>query len=380
VTGASATLVGLRRALRPVSEHFQHCCVERGSIRLGTSTSSPPVSNTSVDHPPAREGVRSRTDRELLRPLLLRLHKISSPGAQAELKRRKGDQVHAFEQLKEQFSPVYSSIRRTVVEDQVAPIWGAIIGRLERDLLPFPPVAFLSVPDVLTTVVSIRPNAWNRDDLVFLRQRLAPEVVRHLLEEDYVGVPLVIDRSLCASNETIRHLYQFCWYSEHAGVPLDGVRRVLEWGGGYGSQARMFARLAASPSVTYVIVDLPIMSALQWLFLGSVLGKERIHVLTSATSTIKEGRINLVPSGLSPQLSFKPDLFVSTWALGEAAPSAWAMTQERGWSSAPHVLMTGAKHRLESPFSPGFRQWALGQGLSEVEGDMHGRGMYYWFR
>jgi hypothetical protein len=327
-----------------------------------------------------REPLARSFDREVVRPCLLRLHRWANSGAQAELKRRKGSQAAVFKELRRQFAPIYATLRTFAIEEQVAPIWDSIIGRLERDLLPSPPIDFLSVPDVLATVVSIQPNSWNREELAFLHREVEPELLRRLLEEDFVGVPLVLDREFCASNETIRHLYQFRWYGRRTGTPIDGVRRVVEWGGGYGSQARMFARLSTSAPATYVIVDLPIMSALQWLFLASVVGTERVHVLTSSASTVEEGRINLVPVGLCRGLEFKPDLFLSTWALGEASPSAWAMAEERGWLAAPHVLMTGAKQGVESAFAPGFRQWALRQELSESEGDMHGRGMYYWFR
>jgi hypothetical protein len=74
-----------------------------------------------------------------------------------------------------------------------------------------------------------------------------------------------------------------------------------------------------NPALTYTIIDLPELLALQYVYLGSLEGEDMIHSVISDDAELAPGRINLVSfeRALSRKADIQADSFLSTWALTE---------------------------------------------------------------
>jgi len=122
-----------------------------------------------------------------------------------------------------------------------------------------------------------------------------------LLSEEYIS-----------SHTAIHHLYHLLYYARKTNFNIKNVKTVVEWGGGYGSLARLFKRINPEP-FTYIIIDTPIFSTLQLLFLSTIFGVECINLIKKGTDRVVEGKINLVPLTCLAGVDIpKADLFIST--------------------------------------------------------------------
>ena len=168
-----------------------------------------------------------------------------------------------------------------------------------------------------------------------------PEEIRKRVfsvkESPVGGVP--IDRpDLGISVNTLGMLWYYARIQENLSrSPM----LVAELGGGYGSLARIF-KLVAAEDLTYAIIDLPEMLALQYAFLSESLGPDRIAAHLSARESPVRGKINLFPVFDIERLDLRPDLFISTFALSETPASLqYIVAQQRNFFDARHVYITG---------------------------------------
>lgn len=172
----------------------------------------------------------------------------------------------------------------------------------------------------------------------YLERKVGEAVLRNLLREDSVGGPLLLNTKYVTSYNSIHHLYHFIRFQESTTCVLSEVRTVVEWGGGYGNMAKLYRRLS-NWAGTYVIIDTPLFSCLQWLYLSTVLGEENVNPLFTAEASLHERKVNLLPiCFLNGQLS-EVDLFISTWALSESSRYAQEFVAEREWFHSEHVLI-----------------------------------------
>lgn len=101
--------------------------------------------------------------------------------------------------------------------------------------------------------------------------------------------------------------------------------------------------------MTYVAIDTPLFSTLQWLYLSSVLGESEVHLVTRPGEPIQAGRINLVPVTRLADVDVRGDLFVSTWALSESSEAAQQFVEDKAWFGATSLLMA---YQCEDPCFP----------------------------
>ncbi len=132
------------------------------------------------------------------------------------------------------------------------------------------------------------------------------------------------------------------WYCARIEETLAGrVNTVVEFGGGFGSFARVFTLFADGP-LTYIIIDLPEMLALQLYYLGLSLGADKVVAHTDTAEAPRPGKINLYPVYGLEEMNITSDLFVSTFALSETP----AFTQDmvckgKKFFNASHIYITG---------------------------------------
>ncbi|MCV7418438.1 class I SAM-dependent methyltransferase [Mycolicibacterium litorale] len=266
--------------------------------------------------------------------------------------------------LATRFARQFEAVRSCTDPSYVRPDWAERNEQLARDLLPVPPADFLCHPAIAFQMMMgerIVPY-----ELPYVRERLGDDA---LLAEDAVGSPptaAVPDTSIRTSPNTVHQLYHLLRYEEASGRRVRDADTVVEWGGGFGSLMRMLVRLHGGDP-TCVVIDTPVFTALQWLYLSAVLGEERVVLHHRAPVRPEPGRVNVVPIGLVRDLELEADLFISNWALNESMPAAQREVVARRWFGADSLLLAmhagdpfaavvldhGARATLLGDFMPG---------------------------
>ena len=245
-------------------------------------------------------------------------------------------QLERFEALGGQFAARYEAVRTHVQERFVRADWTQRNSVLVADLLPRPPSDFLRHP-------AIRYQMFVADKYL---EHEAPRVTGRLPDasvarEDAVGDPPCMTlpgSDVVTSANTVHHLHHLVRFEEVTGRRLSEFRTVVEWGGGYGNLAKLLLRLHGG-SPTYVLFDTPVFVAVQWLYLSSVLGPDRVVLHSDRGARLAPGLLNVVPIGLAPDLEVDADLFISTWALNECTPAAQDHVVARRWFGADALLL-----------------------------------------
>jgi len=128
---------------------------------------------------------------------------------------------------------------------------------------------------------------------------------QEVIRENWVGAPEEYYRFPSASGNTIMHTAHLSYFEDMTGLNVDKFTTIVEFGGGYGSQARIAKKMGFKGR--YIIFDLPHFSALQKFYLdsGTITGM-------AYANTIEELRVEVSSADKSNML------FLSTWALTEA--------------------------------------------------------------
>jgi hypothetical protein len=195
--------------------------------------------------------------------------------------------------------------------------WTVRRGQLQSLLLDADPWGFLRWNVIATTMVK-RGKADITQELRHLQRRHDwTSRWRPALRDHTVGLPRPFYRYPRSSGDLIHHAYHTCRFEEVTGVSLATLPIIVEFGGGYGSMCRTLHQLGFMG--TYLIFDLPELSAIQRFFLSHVgIRTERKGttslpasgvVLTSDVDDFK----NLLRSRPPGQAAF-----IATWSLSEA--------------------------------------------------------------
>jgi hypothetical protein len=247
----------------------------------------------------------------------------------------------AFPELAAGFQQRYDAVRELTDARYLRADWAERNAELERDLLPVPAADFLRHPAIRYQMFvdeHVLPH-----ELPFVRSQLRDDT---LLREDAVGAPPTValpPSGIQTSSNTVHQLYHLLRYEQETGRRLQDAGTIVEWGGGFGSLMRLIFRMHGGRP-TCVIIDTPIFSAVQWLYLSAVLGEEHVVLHDSAPVPLIEGRINLVPIGLVSGMAVAADLFISNWALNESTQQAQDDVVSRRWFGAESLLLAMHGH------------------------------------
>jgi len=257
-------------------------------------------------------------------------------GAEVVLCRKKPKQRPRFLELRKRFPAILESLSHGDISSFVTPLWSHFNQQASIALLPYPPFDFLRDDVVSHNMVVDARGSWLRTQRRFVEEQVDPQQLGPLLIEDCVGMPRLAIARYLTSHTMVHHLYHFLKFQQATNVDVAVVGTVVDWGGGYGNQAKIFKRL--NPDATYFVIDTPLFSAMQWLYLSSVLGEEEVTIATDP-SLILQGKINLVPLGALKNLELSADLFVSTWALSESSRYSQDHVVGSQWFGARHLLL-----------------------------------------
>jgi hypothetical protein len=229
-------------------------------------------------------------------------------------------------------------------------MWKDFISELEKTLLPYPPFNFLKDPIVAHTMFVDAGGRWFKQEVSFLEKKQTRERLSLLLQEDPVGGPSRLYPKYLTSHNSIHHLYHLTRFMEKTHCDLKSMDSIIEWGGGYGNMMKILHRLRGGAG-TYIIIDLPLFSCLQWLYLSTILGNDCAHILLTSQDTVRSGAINLVPLCLLENVDIKGDLFISSWALSESSKHSQDYVLQQNWFGAKHILLAYQDHNQKLPDS-----------------------------
>ncbi|WP_197373051.1 hypothetical protein [Mycolicibacterium baixiangningiae] len=242
----------------------------------------------------------------------------------------------AWDDLAGRFAGRLQAVRSCANPGYVRPDWAERNEQLARDLLPVPPADFLCHPAIAYQMLMgerVVPH-----ELPYVRERLSDDA---LLAEDPVGTPSTVPvpgTAIRTSPNTVHQLYHLLRYEEATGRRVRDAATIVEWGGGFGSLMRMLVRMHGGDP-TCIIIDTPVFTALQWLYLSAVLGEDRVVLHHRGPVRPEAGRVNVVPIGLVADLDVDADLFISNWALNESMPAAQREVVARRWFGAQSLLL-----------------------------------------
>jgi hypothetical protein len=255
-----------------------------------------------------------------------------------ELIKIKRDQVATFYTLRKNFPDIYNKLKNYNVAQFTTPLWENYNKKLEKTFLPYPPFSFLENPVIMHTMFVAAGGKWLRKELAFLEKKISKNRLKVLLQEDYVGDPLLFNLTYLTSHNSIHHLYHLIRFFDKTRCNLDQIDTTIEWGGGYGNMAKIFKRLKPTSS-TYIIIDTPLFSCIQWLYLTTVFGVENVHLLQNAEDIIQAEKINLVPICFLDCREISADLFISTWALSESSKYSQDYVVAHKWFDSKYILL-----------------------------------------
>lgn len=267
------------------------------------------------------------------RLLLLRMRR-----SQTYLAQIKNNQRVTFNALQNNFPNIYNKLKKYNITQFTTSLWEEYNTKLEKTFLPYPAFSFLSDPTIVNTMFVTAGGKWLKEELTFLEKKITKDKLKVLLQEDYVGDPLLLSSTYLTSHNSIHHLYHLIRFLDKTRCNLDKIDTIVEWGGGYGNMAKIFRRLK-SPPPTYIIIDTPLFSGVQWLYLTTILGEESVNLLQNPKDTIHAEKINLLPICFVDRHKINADLFISTWGLSESSKYSQDYVVTHEWFNAKHILL-----------------------------------------
>jgi len=219
--------------------------------------------------------------------------------------------------------------------------WTSFSHAVRRALEPRVPINFLRLRVLRRTMVfgSSRGIAATTKRVAIVENVFGQAVARQLLAEDWIGSPSITEGTHLTSANRAHHAAHLAAYQRVIGTPLWEARHVLEWGGGYGNMARLVRRM--NPRLTYTIIDLAELLALQYVYLAAVEGSRPNVIGADDPLDLHEGAVNLVSSVriAAAPTSVRGDAFLSTWAITESPKEAQRLALGHAFFGARRILM-----------------------------------------
>lgn len=267
-----------------------------------------------------------------------KLIQVRMSPVQARLAQIKRDQRIAFNTLRNNFLDIYNTLKKYHIDQFTTQHWENYNAKLEKVFLPYPQFSFLRDPTIMLTMFVTMGGKWLREEITFIENGIQKDKLKFLLQEDYVGVPRLLNSTYLTSHNSIHHLYHLIRFLDKTKCDLGQINTIVEWGGGYGNMAKIFKRLKSTPA-TYIIIDTPLFSSIQWLYLTTILGEESVNLLLNPADTIHAEKINLIPLCFLDWHKINADLFISTWALSESSKYSQDYVITHEWFNAKHILI-----------------------------------------
>ena len=200
------------------------------------------------------------------------------------------------------------------------------------------PIYFLHSHNISKTMV-FGSTKYQKNKLLLIESCFQKEYVKRMLRESFIGFPIISNLKYLSSENTIHQAFHLSSYYNFTNKNLIDSQRIVEWGGGYGCLARIVKKI--NTKCTYIIMDLPELSVLQYVYLSSIFGQNEVNFITKNLE-IEEGKINLISSDyfMSLDKEIKTDTFISNWALTESGKDYQNYVLGKKFFSAENILVS----------------------------------------
>lgn len=290
------------------------------------------------------------------------------------------DQEMRYLKIREKFLGKYKTFKKFGDEKFTTSVWKTYEEELEKVLLPYPKFSFLQDASIIRGMVATGRGKWLEAVLKPIEKKFTFPVLKKILREDCIGQPLLCNEKYLTSHNTIEHIRHLSNYSKFSKNNIYKFETIIDWGGGYGSMAKLFWRLLDNKKMTYVIVDLPIVCCLQWLYLSVIFGEDQINLLQNPKDKLILGKINIVPVFWASSINISVDLFISTWALSESSKASQDLVFEKNWFNAKHLLLAYRESDERLPDSDRIGKIAKKQGANIIKVNYLKGKHFYAFR
>ncbi len=269
--------------------------------------------------------------------------------SQKLLAESKLEQKEKFNKLKTKLTDLYLKVKIGDIDHFLTPFWKQKEEQLEKEMIYDTPFSFLRNSDICYTMFVSAGGKWLKSELKYLEKNISQVMLKKLLIEDYIGEPLLMNSKYLTSHNSIHHLYHFVKFLNITGTKLDEIDTIIEWGGGYGNMAKILSRFTYNNN-TYIIIDIPLMSCIQWIYLTAILGPENVNLIQNSDEKIINGKINLLPISFLERYTINGDLFISTWAITESSKYSQDYVLKLNWFNCNHILLSYcSKSKIKFP-------------------------------
>ena len=289
---------------------------------------------------------------------------------------KKIHQRFRYRNLARTFSRLYPKIQSDDLNEYCEPAWLIRVQDAERTFSPYPKFSFLHEPFIRNSM-RIETPKFMFSEIDVLERRYSKTDLQKYLIEDFVGKPPILSKKYLTSNTSVHHLYHVALFEATSDSALNENKFIIEWGGGYGNLAKIIKRI--NSSVTYIIIDLPIFSCLQWIYLSTVFSASDVNIIIDAETQLEEGKINLLPINLYEHLHLECDLFIGTWSLSESSEFVQNLVFKTKFFGAKHLLLAYQSNSEKFPNAEDVGKHAAKLGAKIVPNDLL-PGHYYAFR
>ena len=181
------------------------------------------------------------------------------------------------------------------------------------------PKEFLRKPTFRNTVsVTVIPFFSNhlRLYLKYINKWYSKSSLKKLLYSSSVGKPYFVSIKFHTTFIRIQHLYQIGLNKFLSGIDLLSINgTIVDFGAGYGDMANLiYGNNSFKP--TYILIDLPIMSFVQYSYLKTM-HNGNIFLLSTLEDSVIDHAINIVPLHLISKITNRIDMFLATYSLTE---------------------------------------------------------------
>jgi len=289
----------------------------------------------------------------------------------------KSIQKRRFEKVSAQCLHNYKNLCKESISKYLTEAWEKKCQKMERIMLPTPDFSFLRDPEIQATMTLSGGGEILKAELSYCEKRIPPKVLRPLLKEDYVGHPVIRNYKYLTSHTRIHHLYHLLKFESKTKKRLEDLTDIIEWGGGYGDMALLLRRI--NSSITYTIIDIPLFSCIQWIYLVSILPEEQINLIQAKDEKVKRKKINLLPLCFLEFFEPNSEMFIATWSLSESTNYAMDYASSRDFFKATHFLLAYQDNNKSFPNASRIGKIAIDHGGS-IEPNELFPGNYYSFK
>lgn len=271
------------------------------------------------------------------------------------------EQLKRFNESKKEFFEIYRELKKYDISKYLVPTWEKNMRDLESIFFKGFNFSFLRIPIIMDTMFAAYQRTILKKRIKLLEKRYSSKELNFFLKEDAVGDPIILNSKYMTSLNSILSLCHLTNFFSISKRDLQDIKTITEWGGGYGNLAKIVNR--KFNHLTYIIIDIPLFSCLQWIYLTSIFGKGKVHIIKSKRDKIERNKINLISLPFIDKIT-ETDLFISTWALSESSDYSQQYVIRKDWFKAKNFLIVFQKKEKRFKHSEDIKKPLLEKGAT----------------